>query len=78
MSRYVTVEETVWPVDCCEPDDDSVQWKLRYAPQHLTPGDFMLAASILSAYGSLTDPHLTMREAEKMLRRARTARREGQ
>lgn len=65
MARYVNVEGTTWPVDVGE-----VEWSLRYS----CPDDVKLvAASVVAAYGHLTDPGISERAAVAALRRARKA-----
>ena len=53
--------------------DESVGWKLRYAPHTLTEADRMRAAAIISDYGYLFEPSMTAASMGKkvaMLRRA--------
>jgi hypothetical protein len=54
--------------------DTTLQWRLRYSPESVTPNDMLVAASFLNAYAYLTDPSLTVKQAVASLRRARTAR----
>ncbi len=69
--KWVRVEDTTWPVDVQDEDTDSLEWRLRYAPSHVTPSELMSAASILSAYAHLTGGMFP----RDSLRRARKARR---
>lgn len=53
--------------------DDSVEWKLRYAPNSLTRAEQLRAAAIISSYDYLFEPSMTTKAMEKkvaMLRRA--------
>jgi hypothetical protein len=50
--RTVHFGEMVWP-RAVEPDDDSVQWRLRYGPQPPSQSDILYAASVMSAYSAL-------------------------
>ncbi len=51
--RYLKLDDgTVWPDDV----DGSIQWKLRYAPDTLTRGDQLVAASVLACWALLSDP----------------------
>lgn len=52
--RYANFSGMCWPL----PDgagDESVSYKLRYAPEALTKEDQLYAASILNAYDALID-----------------------
>jgi hypothetical protein len=69
--RLILADESSWP----SPDEggESVEWKLRFAPQSLTRADHMCAATIISAYGYLFEPSMTtkaMSQKVAMLRRA--------
>lgn len=58
-----------WPVPWrSDGDPHAVEWRLRYGPNRDA-----FAASIVSAYTRLIDPHATMDEAIETLRRARRA-----
>ena len=49
--EWKRVEDTTWPVDVGSDECDSLEWRLRYAPQEsLTRGEILAAASILAAY----------------------------
>jgi hypothetical protein len=72
--RTEQIEGTAWPVDIPDDDNDSVQWKLRYAPQNLNREERLFAASALAAYAALADPVYSQRDAFAMLKRARRAR----
>lgn len=75
--RYGHVEGTAWPVNLTSTDEeDGLEWKLRYAREHLTRSEHLLLASVVSAYVHLTDPNRTQEEARRSLRRARTAAQE--
>ena len=41
-----------WP-RAMEPEDDSVQWRLRYGPQPPSREDVLYAASVMSAYTAI-------------------------
>ena len=66
-----TFEGTTWPVDT-----DDVQWKLRYARQHVTHDDMMFAASVMASYAHLTDPYVAEGDAAQALKRARVVTKE--
>ncbi|NKY60405.1 hypothetical protein [Nocardia flavorosea] len=44
---------STWPVMEHDPDLDAVEWRLRYASDHLTREDLLYAASVMSAYRHL-------------------------
>lgn len=73
-SHYGRIEGTAWPVRLTStPEEDGLEWKLRYAPEHLTRREHLLLASVVAAYVHLTSPRLGLTEATKSLRRARQA-----
>ncbi len=73
--RYCKLEDgTVWPVDV----DGEVQWKLRYAPDTLTRGDQLVAASLLAAWATLLDPTVPIDPNIRRVRKLRRNRNEGQ
>jgi hypothetical protein len=45
--------DTTWPALEHDDDIDSVEWRLRHAPDYLTPQDLAFAASVMSAYEHL-------------------------
>lgn len=74
-SRRILPDEGTWPVIEHEDDIDSVEWRLRYAPAHVTREDMLFAASVLSAYGYLV--YEASREKVALVRRElRAGRRE--
>lgn len=69
--RYGHIDGTAWPVNLTDEDEGGLEWKLRYAPEHLTREDQLVLASVVAAYTHLTSGHLTHEEAFVSLRRAR-------
>jgi hypothetical protein len=63
--RWESIEGTTWPADVGE-----LEWLLRYAPEAVRP---KTAASVVAAYGYLTDPAITQTVAIAALKRARAA-----
>lgn len=66
--KWKEFENTTWPI--LEEDDE---WVLRYGSTAAVAGFRYCAASILHAYGYLTDPKISDRAAMTSLRRARAA-----
>lgn len=48
---YAAFEDMVWPKPSSRLDD--LQWRMRYAPDSVTPNDLLIAASVMDAYDSL-------------------------
>lgn len=61
--KYVTIEDTVWPVNLNES-----AWLLRYGPHH----DYH-AASAVDAFCHLMSPGITQTDAIAALKRGRRA-----
>jgi hypothetical protein len=71
--RYAEVDDTTWPVDYSDDNEDSAQWTLRYGGAEQREKHRMAVASVLAAYAYLLDPGVTMKDATAALRRARRA-----
>ncbi|MBD8056663.1 hypothetical protein ICV35_23725 [Rhodococcus ruber] len=53
-THLIISDDSVWPLPDMETfDGDSIEWKLRHAPESITREDQLRAASIISAYGFL-------------------------
>ncbi len=67
--RFLKLDDgTVWPEDV----EGSIQWKLRYAPDTMSRGDQLVAASVLAVWAELTNP---MEPLEPKIQRIREIRR---
>ena len=75
--KYITVDDTVWPVDADGGDDNpSARWIQRYGTPAERERQRMTVASILSAYSALTNSDQSMTDAIAKLKRARQADRQ--
>lgn len=62
-------EFTTWPVDG---HDMSVEWKLRYANDHVSREDMLFAASVMAAYRAICCGR-TLGDSMTKMRRGRRA-----
>lgn len=54
MSERIKLSDgSSWPRPEIERDEESIAWKLTYAPHTLTRGEQLRAASFISSYGYL-------------------------
>ena len=73
MIHYSFADDTMWPIDWSDNDEDSAQWVLRYGTPERREAQRLSVASVLNSYAHLLDLDLSLEDATASLRRARAA-----